>query len=70
MVVLISQKTGRGRARTCNSRCYTAKHPQCVCICSGMNHSAGLQKATENTSRAAEQIVKQGMQVRLSMEIK
>ena len=33
----------------CNSQCYDAKSAVCYCVCGGVNHGAGLQKAIENT---------------------
>jgi len=65
MTTLISYKTSGGKRRSCNARCYNAKHPQCVCICGGMNHSKGLQQASENTRRQAEELVRENEGVRL-----
>ena len=59
MVLIRQQGIGGKRARTCNSRCYNAKHLACVCICHSVNHSVGLQKATENTAREAENILQE-----------
>jgi len=33
----------------CNSHCYNAKCEVCMCVCGGLNHGVGLQKAIENT---------------------
>ena len=69
LTVLISQKSsGQKRARTCSALCYNAKHPQCVCICGGANHSAGLQKAIENTEEMAETLIEQHCQVKIPMK--
>ena len=37
--------------RACNSRCYNAKRPVCTCLCMGINHGAGFEKAIQNTKR-------------------
>lgn len=34
---------------TCDARCYNAKRAKCRCICGGRNHSAGQDRAIENT---------------------
>jgi len=59
MVLIRQQSIGGKRARTCNSRCYNAKHPACVCICHSTNHSVGLEMAMKNTTREAENIVQE-----------
>lgn len=38
----------------CDSRCYNATGPICVCCCGGMNHGKGLQQAIDNTAENAE----------------
>ena len=40
---------GKKRPRTCNAACYNAKHLRCVCVCEGINHQAGLERAVRNT---------------------
>ncbi len=42
----------------CDAKCYEAADSECTCICGGMNHSAGQQKATDNTRQMAEQWIK------------
>jgi len=68
LTVLISQKSSGKRARTCSALCYNAKHPRCVCICGGANHSAGLQKAITNTEKMAETLIEQQYQVKIPMK--
>lgn len=51
------------RRRSCNSRCYGAKHPKCVCICHSVNHGVGLAQAQTNTQNRVEEIVRQGLQI-------
>ena len=50
MAVLIAVYNSDGCAGRCDARCYDAQSDVCDCICGGMNHGAGLQKAQENTS--------------------
>jgi hypothetical protein len=36
--------------RRCDARCYDGgKDGKCKCICQGINHGVGLEKAKENT---------------------
>ena len=41
----------------CDARCYGATHPDCDCVCRGMNHGKGLRQAADNTQRLADQWV-------------
>jgi hypothetical protein len=50
-MTLMSEKIGDGAMRRCDSRCYSAKHDKCVCICGGVNHRAGLRLAMENVRK-------------------
>ena len=43
----------------CDSNCYEAKHPECDCICMGMNHGKGLKIAQENITKHAEEWMRQ-----------
>jgi hypothetical protein len=54
MTTLISVHSSDGCEGRCDSRCYNAAHPTCKCICHGMNHGAGLQRAVANTRQMAE----------------
>lgn len=36
-------------ARHCDAHCYNATSKRCKCICSGLNHGVGYQKAVANT---------------------
>lgn len=58
-MILIRQSRNGKRDRICNSRCYNAKHPNCVCICSGTNHSVGLQKAMGQSAKVTEAIAQE-----------
>ena len=39
----------------CDANCYDAKHPECDCICKGMNHGKGIKVAEENMRRCADE---------------
>jgi hypothetical protein len=41
----------------CDAKCYLATCKDCDCICTGLNHSAGLQRATDQTRALAEEWV-------------
>jgi len=45
-------------AGRCDAKCYNATEPECTCICGGMNHGAGKDKATTHTREMAEQWIK------------
>jgi len=49
MTTLIAVYNSEGCVGRCDARCYEAKNAQCHCICGGRNHSAGKQRAIENT---------------------
>jgi len=59
MATLITFQTGDGHKRQCTAKCYCAKGPQCDCICGGMNHGAGPQRAAQNTTNLSEDWVNQ-----------
>ena len=52
MTTLIQTVDGSGSHR-CDARCYNATGPDCDCVCGGMNHGAGEERATENTRELA-----------------
>ena len=57
MVALIVEKSSGGKTRVCNSRCYDAKYPECICCCGGRNHGIGLNHAVNATRKAVEEIL-------------
>lgn len=57
MATLISQGGSSGTTRRCDARCYNAHGAKCKCICGGLNHGAGYQKAYENTVKMAEEML-------------
>lgn len=54
MSSLIYSHNGDHCTGKCDANCYDAKHPECNCICGGMNHGVGQQKAIDNTKEWAE----------------
>jgi len=57
MTTLITFISAYGQhPRRCNARCYNAKHPKCSCICAGINHGVGSNKAIDNTHEHAKPI--------------
>lgn len=56
-MVLMSVHNSEGCVGRCDARCYNAKHPECDCICHGMNHGKGRDRAIENTQFHAEKMI-------------
>jgi hypothetical protein len=54
MTILIAVYDSDGCRGRCDARCYEAVEPDCDCVCGGLNHGAGRQKAITNTRRYAE----------------
>lgn len=52
MTTLITYTNSSGTQR-CDAHCHDATHPECTCICGGMNHGCGQKKALENTREHA-----------------
>ncbi len=57
MVSLIVARTSKGKPRTCNSRCYGARHPNCACCCGGINHGIGFDCAISNTRALTKEML-------------
>jgi hypothetical protein len=57
MTTLIRVGNSEGERR-CDAKCYDAIHPECDCVCGGMNHGKGAAGALENTRCHAESILK------------
>jgi len=55
MSTLISVYNSDGCVGRCDAKCYDAITPHCDCICGGMNHGAGLNKAQDNTREYCEE---------------
>lgn len=46
MATLITVRTTTGKLLgTCDERCYLAQHDHCACVCGGVCHGIGLQRA-------------------------
>ena len=43
MATTISWKSSDGRRGRCDSRCHSAQHPECRCICGGKMHGSANQ---------------------------
>jgi len=43
--------------RHCDARCYNAKGKVCRCICEGINHGLGLEKAKGQMERLINAII-------------
>jgi hypothetical protein len=41
----------------CDRNCYDATNPRCTCICAGINHGVGIQRAAANTATACDTMV-------------
>jgi len=59
MATLIYESGSSGGTRRCDARCYNAHGARCKCICGGVNHGKGLERAIENTRKMAESLLKQ-----------
>lgn len=56
MTTLISAYNSEGVITgRCDAKCYSATHEDCDCICGGVNHGVGFQKAQENTQEMCEE---------------
>lgn len=49
MTTLIAVYNSDGCVGRCDARCYNAVSDYCDCICGGMNHGSGREKAIDNT---------------------
>jgi len=58
MTTLIHVRNSEGTVGRCDAKCYEAKGPVCDCICHGMNHGAGLERAIERTSNLTAEMIK------------
>ncbi len=53
MTTLIAVYSSDGCEGRCDARCYEAEGDVCVCLCQGVNHSAGRQRAEANVREYA-----------------
>ena len=49
MTAVLTVRVGAAVAGSCGKACYDAEHDDCSCVCGGMNHRAGLERAAANT---------------------
>ena len=54
MATLIASYNSDGCTGGCDAKCYNATHPECDCICGGINHGKGKETAIDNTRELAE----------------
>ena len=54
MTTLIATYNSEGCTGHCDAKCYGASTAECTCLCGGMNHGKGRQKAEANTRALAE----------------
>jgi hypothetical protein len=57
VTTLIYVRYGSGEYHRCDARCYTAREPNCQCICKGANHGIGEAKAVQNVLAYTEKQV-------------
>ena len=55
MTTLIATYNSEGCTGRCDAKCYDATTSDCHCICGGLNHGAGVERATNNTREMAEE---------------
>jgi len=55
-------------ARRCCARCYSAKGPNCQCLCGGVNHGQGVIKAASNAYGMRDRILREATG-QLSLEL-
>jgi hypothetical protein len=53
MATLIRVGNSEGEVGRCDAKCYNADEVQCDCVCGGLNHGAGEQRATVQTGALA-----------------
>lgn len=76
MATLIATYNSDGCTGRCDAKCYNATHDKCDCICRGMNHGKGIDKARENTRELADKWAEQwekehpGESVSVTKEVK
>jgi len=59
MATLIEVRNSEGVVGRCDAKCYEAQEPKCECVCGGMNHGAGYQRALENTREMATEWIRE-----------
>lgn len=54
MATLIAVYNSESCVGRCDAKCYDAIESSCDCVCGGMNHGAGVEKAADNTRELAD----------------
>lgn len=62
MTTLISVNCGGDCIGRCDARCYEAREEACDCICSGVNHTVGYERAILNTQAIVENMTSEQIQ--------
>ena len=58
MTTLIKRKKFSGPTTgRCDAKCYNAKSKKCKCVCLGLNHGKGLEKAQYMTAKNRDLIL-------------
>lgn len=57
MSTLISVGGNSGETGRCDAKCYEAQHPDCDCVCGGINHGKGLMCAQANAQEIAQEVL-------------
>ncbi|MGK7344991.1 MAG: hypothetical protein ACNS63_04205 [Candidatus Nitrospinota bacterium M3_3B_026] len=57
MTTLIAVYDSDGLVGRCDARCHDATTAHCNCVCGGMNHGAGAERALENTREYAKDMI-------------
>jgi len=63
MTVVMEQISSSGKRRQCNSRCHSARHPRCTCICGGKFHSSArdgtFEQKVEELRKPIQELIDQ-----------
>lgn len=66
--LIITESDGR-RCR-CTARCYNAESSKCRCrACGGLNHGIGFERAINQTSKHAKEIIQSGRMVGIKVAL-
>jgi hypothetical protein len=57
MTILIAAYNSSGCIGRCDAKCYNATSPNCDCICGGINHGVGQNKAMENANHLSKELL-------------
>jgi len=57
MATLLAVYNSDGCVGRCDAKCYNATGTVCDCLCGGVNHGVGRQKAEANTAQMAGKLL-------------